>query len=460
VKRTRTRVKEIIAKELVDCDVTVMGWIRSLRNSKNFSFMAINDGSCQSNFQVVLDASLENYSVVSALLAGSAVSATGKLVRSNGKGQQIEMQASEVEVIGIADQNYPLQKKATSLEFLRENAHLRCRTNTFGAVFRVRNALAFATHKFFQERGFYYLNTPIITASDCEGAGELFQVTTLDLERVKNEGVDYSKDYYGKRSYLTVSGQLEAETYAMGMGQVYTFGPTFRAENSNTSRHLSEFWMVEPEVAFADLEEIASLASDYLKYLIGEALTTCPEEMEFLQKTYKEDLLTTLTHVRDSEFVKITYTEAINILSSSKKKFDYPVSFGLDLQTEHERYLTEEHFHTPVIVTDYPKEIKAFYMKQNSDGKTVRAMDILVPGIGEIIGGSQRECDLEKLTKKIESMGQNPQDYWWYLDLRRYGSAPHAGFGLGFERAVMYITGMNNIRDVVPYPRYPKSAEF
>lgn len=459
----RTTLKELFAGEFIEQTVVIKGWLRSLRKSKKFSFLVLNDGTTQNSLQIIIDADLEGYEKVTSLLAGSSVRIEGLIVASQGKNQTIEMQGKAVKIYGEVDDSYPLQKKATSLEFLREKAHLRIRTNTFGAVFRIRHALSFATHEFFNDQGFKYLHTPIITGSDCEGAGEMFQVTTMDLKNLPKDdkgSVDFTQDYFGKPTNLTVSGQLEAECFAMGLGAVYTFGPTFRAENSNTTRHLSEFWMVEPELAFADLEDDAQLATDYIKYLINYALTNCPDEMEFLQKTYQDDLISSLTHVRDSEFQKMTYTQAIEVLLASGKKFEYQPKWGDDLQTEHERYLTEEHFKKPVIVTDYPKDIKAFYMKLNDDGKTVRAMDVLVPGIGEIIGGSQREESYDKLVARIEQMGQNVEDYWWYLDLRKYGSVPHSGFGLGFERAIMYITGMTNVRDVIAFPRTPKSAEF
>ncbi|MFZ4713646.1 MAG: asparagine--tRNA ligase [Bacteriovoracaceae bacterium] len=461
----RTKIKEIFEKNIVGDDFTIKGWVRSVRKGKSFSFIVVNDGTCQNSIQIVADQVLPNYETVSAMLTGYCISVTGKLVQSQGKGQAIEMQASSVEVLGVANTEFPLQKKATSLEFLREVAHLRPRTNTFGAVFRIRHLLAQATHQFFDKEGLFYLNTPIITGSDCEGAGEMFQVTTLKLDNcpknTKGE-VDFEQDYFGKSTNLTVSGQLEAECFAMGMGGVYTFGPTFRSENSNTSRHLSEFWMVEPEVAFADLEEVADLASRYIKALITAALDKGRDELTFLQQNYDANLITTLEHVKNSEFKKITYTEAVDILIEAAKteKFEYKVAWGSDLQSEHERYLCEKHFKVPTIVTDYPKEIKSFYMKQNADGKTVRAMDVLVPGVGELIGGSQREERLEFLQKRMEELKLPMEEYWWYLDLRRFGTAPHAGFGLGFERAVMYITGMSNIRDVIPFPRTPKSAEF
>jgi asparaginyl-tRNA synthetase len=469
---SRVSVKKIFTENIVDTEATVKGWIRSVRNSKKFSFIVLNDGSCQDSLQIIVDEVLPNYTEVAALLAGSAVSITGKLVKGGGKVQSIEMQGAVVEIIGKTDESYPLQKKATSLEFLREQAHLRIRTNTFGAIMRVRHHLSMATHKFFSDRGFFYLNSPIISGVDAEGAGEMFTISTLSSDiskapKTKDGKLDFSKDYFGKETFLAVTGQLEGECYAMGLGSVYTFGPTFRSENSNTTRHLSEFWMIEPEVAFADLDEIAGLATDYIKYLISYALEHASKELEFLYSredaTCDKNHLEILKHVRDSDFVRLTYSEAVEILSKvdpTVKKFEYTPAWGSELQTEHERYLAEVHFKLPVIVTDYPKEFKAFYMKQNPDGKTVRAMDILVPGIGEIIGGSQREEDLGKLTKRMEEMNMNQEPLWWYLDLRRFGSVPHAGFGLGFERAMMYITGMGNIRDVIPFPRTPKNCDF
>lgn len=469
---TRLSVKKIMKEEIVDTDATVKGWIRSVRNSKKFSFLVLNDGTSQDNLQIIVDEVLPNYAEVAGLLSGSAVSITGRLVMGGGKVKSPEMQAKSVEIIGKTDETYPLQKKATSLEFLREQAHLRIRTNTFGAVMRIRHHLAMATHEFFSNRGFYYLNSPIISGVDAEGAGEMFTVSThasdiTKAPKTKEGKIDFTRDYFGKETFLAVTGQLEGECYAMGLGSVYTFGPTFRSENSNTTRHLSEFWMIEPEVAFADLDEIADLATDYIKYLISYALEHAGKELEFLinreDSTCEKNHMETLKHVRDSKFMRITYTEAMEILSKvdpSVKKFEYPTNWGDELQTEHERFLAEVHFKMPVIVTDYPKQFKAFYMKLNEDGKTVRAMDILVPGVGEIIGGSQREDSLEKLEKRMDEMHMQKEPLWWYLDLRRYGSVPHAGFGLGFERAIMYITGMNNIRDVIPFPRTPKNCDF
>lgn len=458
-----TSVKSVLIDSPVDSTQTVKGWIKSLRNSKKFSFMVINDGSCHKDLQIVVDATLANYEEVAKLGLGASVEVKGLIVASQGKGQRVEMQAKEVTVIGTIPEDYPLQKKETSLEFLREVAHLRPRTNTFSAIFRVRSVLAKATHDFFELKGFNYLNTPIITSSDCEGAGEMFRVSTFHPNKapVTDKGVvDFNQDYFAKETYLNVSGQLEAECVAMALGKVYTFGPTFRSENSNTARHLSEFWMVEPEVAFADLDDVATLGAQYIQFMIAAALKKCPDELEFLASRYSPDLLKTLEHVMNSDFARVSYTEAIEIIQKAPKKFEYQVEWGSDLQTEHERYLAEEHFKRPTIVTDYPKAIKAFYMKQNPDGKTVRAMDILVPGVGELIGGSQREDDYQKLVNRMEEMKLNPKEYWWYTDLRRFGSVPHAGFGLGFERAVMYITGMTNIRDVIPFPRTPRNAEF
>lgn len=471
----RLTIKTLFAesKNHIGNSVKVAGWVRSVRNSKAFSFIVLNDGSCQNVLQIVADAEMTDYAKVTELLIGSCIQVEGKIVESQGKGQSIEMQAQSVQVYGKADSTYPLQKKATSLEFLREQAHLRPRTNLFGAVFRVRHQLAMATHKFFDDRGFYYLNSPILTAVDAEGAGEMFNVTSMDMANLpknKDGSVDFSNDYFGKQASLCVTGQLEGECFAMGMGAVYTFGPTFRAENSNTPRHLSEFWMIEPEVAFMDLEGNAELASDFVKYLISYAFEHAHDELEALQKYHQfaakqakipyENHLETLEKVKDSEFKVITYTEAIDILQNSGQKFEFKPDWGVELQTEHERFLAEQYFKGPVTVTDYPADCKAFYMKQNADGKTVRAMDVLVPGVGEIIGGSQREEDLDKLTKRMQTMGMDMDPLWWYMDLRKYGTAPHSGFGLGFERAIRYITGMQNIRDVIPFPRTPKNCDF
>lgn len=455
-------IKKIQNGDFENKEVTLAGWVKSLRKSKTFCFMVINDGSCFEDFQVIVPDTINKYDEITVAKTGFSVIAKGKIVSSGGK-QKFEMQADSVDVIGTTPEDYPLQKKSTSLEFLREVAHVRARSNTMGAVFRVRHQLAMATHSFFNELGYYYVNTPIITASDCEGAGELFRVSTLDSKNpplTEKGDIDHSKDYFGAETFLCVSGQLQAESLALALGGVYTFGPTFRSENSHTSRHLAEFWMVEPEVAFADLDDVADLAKDYIKYLINWSLKHCPSEMAFFEKHYQKGLIERLTKVSNDEFKKITYTEAVDIIQKSNEKFEYKVEWGSDLQTEHERYLTEKHFNCPVIVTDYPTKIKAFYMKRSEDGKTVRAMDVLVPGVGELIGGSQREDNLETLKAAMKDKGLSEDEYKWYLDLRRFGSAPHAGFGLGFERAVMYITGMSNIRDVIAFPRFPQSAKF
>lgn len=446
--------------------VKVRGWVRTRRDSKaGFSFIELNDGSCFGNLQVLAPNSLANYEeTVRSLSSGCSVEITGLVKQSPGEGQTTELEAKEVILLGSADvETYPLQKKRHSFEFLRTIAHLRGRTNTFGAVARVRNQICFSIHQFFQEEGFYYFHAPIITASDCEGAGEMFRVSTLDLAnlpRAENGKIDSSQDFFGRPSFLTVSGQLEAETYACALGKVYTFGPTFRAENSNTSRHLSEFWMVEPEVAFYELADDMDLAERFLKRIFGDILTKCPEDMQFFNKQIDTSLIETLEHVVSSDFVRLTYTEAVEILVKSGQNFEYPVQWGMDLQSEHERYLTEIHFKRPVILYDYPKEIKAFYMRLNDDDKTVRGMDVLVPKIGEIIGGSERESRLDVLEMRMKASGLAPEIYWWYSDLRRYGSVPHAGFGLGLERAVMYGTGMSNIRDVIPFPRFPGNCDF
>ncbi len=463
----RTVVRDALSCRDFGSEMTVAGWVRTRRDSKaGFSFIELNDGSCQGNLQVVAPTSLPNYdSEIVKLHPGASVKVTGTLVASEGKGQAVDLKATDVKVLGFCDpMEYPLGKTRISFERLREVAHLRPRTNTFGAVARVRNTLAFATHEFFQGRGFYYFNAPLITASDCEGAGEMFQVTTLDIEnppRVKETGrVDFSQDFFGRPANLTVSGQLEAETYACALGSVYTFGPTFRAENSNTTRHLAEFWMIEPEVAFADLHDDADLAEDFLRHLFRAVLAKCPEELKFFNDRIEKGLLDNLTRLADAKFTRITYTEAIKILEKAADKFEFKPSWGVDLQSEHERYLAEETFHGPVIVMDYPRDIKAFYMRLNDDQKTVAAMDVLLPNVGEIIGGSQREERLDVLERRIRETGMDPKDYWWYCDLRRFGSVPHAGFGLGFERMVRFCTGMGNIRDVIPYPRTPQSAEF
>jgi len=462
----RTLIAEVLTGGEPGSQDTIGGWVRTVRVSKGgFSFLTLNDGSCMDCIQVVADKDLENYdSEIVHLSAGCSVLIGGKVVESPGKGQRVELQASEVRVIGWSDpETYPIQPKRHTFEFLRTQAHLRTRTNTFGAVARVRSTLSGLIHEYFQSRGFLYVHTPVITSSDCEGAGELFRVTTLDAEsapRGEDGKVDYTADFFSRPTYLTVSGQLEAETYSCSLGDVYTFGPTFRAENSNTPRHLAEFWMIEPEMAFCDLTGDADLAEDFLKSLFAGVLEKCPDDMEFFNKRIDKTVIETLTHVAESPFERITYTQAIEILEAAGREWQFPVSWGSDLQTEHERYLTEETFSKPVIITDYPSSIKPFYMRLSDDGKTVAAMDVLVPKIGEIIGGSQREERLDVLTERMGAQGMSVDDYWWYCDLRRYGTVPHAGFGLGFERTVQFVTGMANIRDVIPYPRTPRSAEF
>ena len=461
----RTSVKDLLTTPaLVGTEVEAKGWVRTRRGNKHVQFIQLNDGSSVNNLQVVLDMTRFTEDQLKPVTTGSSIRVTGKLVESMGKGQSCEIQADSLEVYGTADPAaYPLQKKGHTLEYLREIAHLRPRSNFFGAVLRVRSALAFAIHKFFNERGFYYLHTPLITASDCEGAGAMFQVTTLDLNNLPkdDEGkVDYSKDFFGKPTALTVSGQLEGELGATALGQIYTFGPTFRAENSNTPRHLSEFWMIEPEVAFFDITDNMDLAEDFIKYCISYALENCLDDIEFLAEHYDPELVDRLKFVLENEFVRLSYSEGVKILEESGHKFEFPVYWGADLQSEHERFLVEEHFKKPVILTDYPKEIKAFYMKLNDDGKTVRAMDVLFPKIGEIIGGSEREENYDKLQSRIEELDIPMKDMWWYLDTRRFGTVPHAGFGLGFERLVLFVTGMTNIRDVIPFPRTPNNAEF
>ncbi len=460
----RTKVADLFKPEMIGQKVCAKGWCRSRRGNKYVQFVALNDGSTIKNIQIVFDLNKFSDEDLKAITTGSSLHVEGTLVESQGKGQTCEIQAETFGVYGTADVNtYPLQKKGHTLEFLREIAHLRPRTNTFGAVLRIRHALAFAIHKFFNDRGFYYFHTPLITASDCEGAGDMFQVTTLplnELPRKEDGSIDYEQDFFGKLTSLTVSGQLEGELGATALGAIYTFGPTFRAENSNTSRHLSEFWMIEPEVAFNDINDNMDLAEDFIKYCISYALENARDDIEFLAKMYDNSLIERLNFVINNDFVRLPYTEGIKILEASGKKFDFPVSWGVDLQSEHERYLVEEHFKKPVILTDYPKEIKAFYMKQNDDGKTVRAMDVLFPNIGEIIGGSEREENLDKLEARIKELNIPSKDMWWYLDTRRFGTVPHSGFGLGFERLVLFVTGMTNIRDVIPFPRYPKKAEF
>lgn len=461
------RVRDILRGE-VGSVVTARGWVKTRRDSKGVHFVQLNDGSCFADLQVVVEEGAIPEEILRHVTTGACIQVRGDLVASPAAGQAVELKAKEIEIYGSADPaTYPLQKKGHTMEFLREIAHLRTRSNTFGAVFRVRNALAWAIHSFFQERGFLYIHTPVITASDCEGAGAMFGVTTLDLMNLPRmtEGasaghIDYTQDFFGKPAFLTVSGQLEAEIFALSFSNVYTFGPTFRAENSNTPRHLAEFWMIEPEMAFCDLEGDMRLAEDFLKYIIGKVMEACPDDLEFFNKRIDNTVLETLEHVVNSEFEHVTYTEAIRLLEQSGQSWEFPVHWGVDLQSEHERYLTEQTFQKPVIVTDYPKEIKAFYMRANDDDKTVRAMDVLAPRIGEIIGGSQREERYEVLLDKIRAQDLSEEAYWWYLELRKYGSAPHAGFGLGFERLMLYLTGMKNIRDVIPFPRTPGSADF
>ncbi|MBC6368351.1 asparagine--tRNA ligase [Algoriphagus sp. AK58] len=478
----RVKIKTILEQNLIGQEITLMGWVRTKRSNKNVSFIALNDGSIITNYQVVADPNVISEEVLKKCSTGACLKITGTVVASQGSGQSSELNAKSIEILGEADpEKYPLQPKKHSLEFLREIAHLRMRTNTFGAVFRVRHALAFAVHKYFNDKGFFYIHTPIITASDAEGAGETFKVTTLDLNKLPRteEGkIDFKEDFFERETNLTVSGQLEGELAAMALSEIYTFGPTFRAENSNTTRHLAEFWMIEPEMAFYDAEDNQDLAEDFLKYIIRYALENCAEDLKFLDQRAQEEentkpadqraelgLIDKLKFVVENDFVRLTYTEAIDILRNSnhnkKKKFQYLIeSWGADLQSEHERYLVEKHFKKPVILTDYPKDIKAFYMRQNEDGKTVAAMDILFPGIGEIVGGSQREERLDRLTQRMQEMHIPEAELWWYLDTRRFGATPHAGFGLGFERMVQFVTGMGNIRDVIAFPRTPGNAEF
>lgn len=461
----RTKIKQLLQDSPAGTQALIKGWVRTKRESKTFSFLEINDGSTVKNIQVVVDAGMNDYeNILRKISTGACVGVNGNVVNSQGKGQSIEIQAVGIEVYGTADpETYPLQKKGHTLEFLREIAHLRVRTNTFGCVYRLRNAMAFGIHKFFHEKGFVYVHTPVLTGSDTEGAGEMFTVTTLDLNQIPKtpEGqVDFSGDFFEKHSHLTVSGQLNGETAALALSDIYTFGPTFRAENSNTARHLAEFWMIEPEMAFYELNDNMDLAEEFLKYLIAYAFETCPDDLAFLCNLYDKELIDRLKFVLENPFRRVTYTEGMEILLNSKQKFEYPVQWGSDLQSEHERYLVESHFKCPVILTDYPKDIKAFYMRMNEDGKTVRAMDVLFPGIGEIIGGSQREERYEVLLDRIREMGLPESEYSWYLDTRRYGSAPHSGFGLGFERLLLFVTGMSNIRDVIPFPRTPGNAEF
>lgn len=462
---TLIRIAPLLKDSQPDTSVTVKGWVRTRRDSrKGFSFIELNDGSCLKNLQIVVDNTVPGYEdCIKQVTTGASVAIDGIVRESPGKGQRVELHATTLRLLGEADPaSYPLQKKGHSFEFLRDIAHLRPRTNSIGAVSRVRNCISASIHSFFQSRGFLYINTPIITTSDCEGAGEMFQVTTLNLQRlaeVQTE-IDWKQDFFGKQAALTVSGQLEAEVFATSVGDCYTFGPTFRAENSNTTRHLAEFWMVEPEMPFYELSDNMDLAESFIKTIVNDTLEQCPDDMEFFNQRIDKTVLATLENIRSSEFIRLPYTEAVELLKSSGRSFDYPVEWGSDLQSEHERFLTEEHFQQPVILFDYPRSIKPFYMRCNDDEKTVRAMDVLVPRVGEIIGGSQREERLEVLLSRIEECGMNPDDYWWYTDLRRYGTVPHSGFGLGLERAVQLVTGMTNIRDVIPFPRTPGHAEF
>ena len=462
----RTKIIDVLKRTDFDTVVNVRGWVRTKRGSKNVIFIALNDGSTINNVQIVADTEAFDAELVKDITTGACLSVNGALVQSQGSGQAVEIQAKEIEILGTCVSDFPMQKKGQSFEYMRQHAHMRLRTNTFGAVFRIRHNMAMAIHHYFHEHGFFYFHTPIITASDCEGAGQMFQVTTknlYDLKKDENGKIDYSDDFFGKPTSLTVSGQLEGELGATSLGAIYTFGPTFRAENSNTPRHLAEFWMIEPEVAFNDIVDNMDLAEDFLKYCIQWAFDNCQDDLNFLNKMIDNTLIDRLHFVLKNEFVRLSYSEGIEILDQAVKagkKFEFPIYWGVDLASEHERYLVEEHFKRPVILTDYPKEIKAFYMKLNEDGKTVRAMDVLFPQIGEIIGGSEREADYDKLQMRIQEMGLPMKDMWWYLDTRRYGSCPHSGFGLGFERLILFVTGMQNIRDVIPFPRTPKNADF
>ena len=463
----RTVIVDALKRTDIGAEINIKGWVRTRRGNKNVSFIALNDGSTINNIQIVVDMTKFDEEALKPITTGACINVNGKLVESMGQGQTVEVQADEIEIYGTADpEKYPLQKKGHTLEYLREIAHLRPRTNTFGAIFRIRHNMAMAIHTFFHERGFFYFHTPLITASDCEGAGQMFQVTTqnlYDLKKTEEGKIDYSNDFFGKQASLTGSGQLEGELAVMSLVKIYTFGPTFRAENSNTPRHLAEFWMIEPEVAFIEIAENMQLAQDFIQYCVRWALEHCQDDLAFLCKMYDNDLIDRLKFVTENDFKRLTYTEGVAILKEAVqngKKFEFRVDWGTDLQSEHERYLVEEHFKLPVILTDYPKEIKSFYMKQNEDGKTVRAMDVLFPKIGEIIGGSQREEDYEKLSRRAAEMGVPEKDIWWYMDTRRFGTAPHAGFGLGFERLMLFVTGMQNIRDVIPFPRTPNNCDF
>lgn len=462
----RTKIIDLLSRKDFGAEVCVKGWVRTRRGSKSVNFIALNDGSTIKNVQVVADVEKFDAEMLKLITTGACLSVEGTLVESQGAGQSVEIQATKIEVLGTCGADYPMQKKGQSFEYMRQHAHMRLRTNTFGAVFRIRHNMAIAIHKYFHDHGFFYFNTPIITASDCEGAGQMFQVTTknlYDLKKDKDGKIDYSDDFFGKTTSLTVSGQLEGELGATALGAIYTFGPTFRAENSNTPRHLAEFWMIEPEVAFNDITDNMDLAEDFIKYCVRWALDNCKDDLEFLNKMIDKTLLERLNFVVDHDFVRLTYTDGIKILEDAVKqghKFEFPVYWGVDLASEHERYLVEQHFKKPVILTDYPKEIKAFYMKMNEDGKTVRAMDVLFPQIGEIIGGSEREESYDKLMARINELNIPMKDMWWYLDTRKFGTCPHSGFGLGFERLILFVTGMQNIRDVIPFPRTPKSADF
>ena len=459
----RTKIKALLAADAPLAEVLVKGWVRTRRDAKDFSFIELNDGSCLKNIQVIANNNLNNYEDVKKLSTGSSVAVTGELVESKGGNQKFEIVAKDILIYDIADDDYPLQKKKHTDEYLRTIAHLRPRTNKYGAAFRIRSELAFAIHKFFHDRGFRYVHTPLITGSDCEGAGEMFRVTTLDMEnlpKLPDGKVDYSKDFFGKEAHLTVSGQLNGEMYAMGLGDIYTFGPTFRAENSNTARHAAEFWMIEPEMAFADIYDNMDVAEDMVRYCVKHVMEHCPDDIELFEKFVDPTLKDTLDNIINNDFARITYTEAIEIMKKSGHDFEYKPEYGIDMQTEHERFLAEQYFKKPVIVRDYPKEIKAFYMRLNDDGKTVAAMDVLVPRIGEMIGGSQREERYDVLVQKIKECGMKEEDYAWYLDSRKYGSVPHSGFGLGFERMMMLVTGISNIRDVIPFPRTPNSINF
>lgn len=462
--KSRIKIAELLRSKDFGSIVDVKGWVRTCRGNKYVSFIHLNDGSTINNIQIVADVEKFGEELLKQITTGACIHVRGKLIESEGKGQTCEIQADELEIYGTADPlTYPLQKKGHSLEFLREIAHLRPRTNTFGAILRIRHHMAYAVHKYFNEHGFYYFHTPLITASDCEGAGSMFQVTTLNMSnppRTEDGVIDYTQDFFGQVANLTVSGQLEGELGAMALGAIYTFGPTFRAENSNTPRHLAEFWMIEPEVAFNDNDDNQDLAEDFLKYLVRYALDNCIEDIQFLNDMFDKELIDRLKFVVANDFKRLTYTEAVEILEKSEHKFEFPVFWGADLQSEHERYLVEKYFKCPVILTDYPREIKSFYMKQNEDGRTVRAMDVLFPKIGEIIGGSERETDYDKLMNRVNELDMNVDPIWWYTEIRKFGTAPHAGFGLGFERLILFVTGMSNIRDVIPFPRTPKNAEF